>query len=409
MDLNIRDFQNDNEVYPILYIIWVLAYVKSLRQRRRNVHLPREWWVFPRSLHRWTAMYNNVYNMNEGVRDRLWIRDFRMKYATFLELVAVLRPYIQHQDTRYREALPITKAVAMVLHKLAKGLDNVEVGEIFACGSSTVYKYTLLICHALADKDKLLKTYISLPSGVRLANIIASFHNITRPPNICGAIDGTHCQLNRKPPQSFTPGDYWCRHDIYNDLLQGVCDSEKIFWDICVRAPEGTHDAAHLRQSSFYKKLMMMEILQEYVITIGGQQILPYVVGDSAYPILTQIQKPFNARTIGNADQNAYDKNMRKGRVRIENTFGILKNRWSILKNINVGVQYAYLIMVACCVLHNFCHIKNDTRVVEGEELEDATLNDINVNKPRQLLSKQATSRAGNRIRDNLYSYWEEN
>ena len=73
-------------------------------------------WVFPRSLHRWTAIYNNVYNMNEGVRDRLWIRDFRMKYATFLELVEVLRPYIQHQHTRYREPLPVTKPVAMVLH-----------------------------------------------------------------------------------------------------------------------------------------------------------------------------------------------------------------------------------------------------------------------------------------------------
>jgi hypothetical protein len=61
MDLNIRDFHNDNEVYPILFIIWVVAYIKSLRQRHRNVHLPREWWIFPRSSHRWTAMYNNVY------------------------------------------------------------------------------------------------------------------------------------------------------------------------------------------------------------------------------------------------------------------------------------------------------------------------------------------------------------
>ena len=71
MDLNICDFHNDNEVYPILYIIWIVAYIKILRQRRRNLHLPREWWVFQRSLHRCTAMYNIVYNMNEGVRDRL--------------------------------------------------------------------------------------------------------------------------------------------------------------------------------------------------------------------------------------------------------------------------------------------------------------------------------------------------
>ena len=117
----------------------------------------------------------------------------------------------------------------MVLHKLAKCLDNVEVGKIFACGSSIVYRYTLLMCHALADKSKLLKTYISLPLGARLANIIAAFYNITRLPNMCGAIDKTHCKLNRKPPQSFIPSDYCCRHYIYNVLLQDVCDSEKIF------------------------------------------------------------------------------------------------------------------------------------------------------------------------------------
>ena len=54
-----------------------------------------------------------------------------------------------------------------------------------------------------------------------------------------------------------------------------------------MRASGGTHDAAHLRQSSFYKKLMRKETLHERVIIIGGQQILPYVVGDSAYLILT--------------------------------------------------------------------------------------------------------------------------
>ena len=54
-------------------------------------------------------MYNNVCNMNESVRDRLWIRDFRMKYAIFLELVMFLRPYIEHQHAQYMEALMFQK------------------------------------------------------------------------------------------------------------------------------------------------------------------------------------------------------------------------------------------------------------------------------------------------------------
>ena len=52
-----------------------------------------------------------------------------------------------------------------------------------------------------------------------------------------------------------------------------MCDSEKIFRAVCVRVLRGTHDAAYLRQSFFYKKLMRKILLQEHVITIGGQQI----------------------------------------------------------------------------------------------------------------------------------------
>ena len=84
----------------------------------------------------------------------------------------------------------------------------------------------------------------------------------------------------------------------------------------------------------------------------------PYIVGDSVYTLQTQIQKP--AKGIGSHDQNAYDKCLHRGCVKIENSFGILKNRWTILKNLNVDVKHAGLVITACCVLHNFCHMNHD-------------------------------------------------
>ena len=42
--------------------------------------------------------------------------------------------------------------------------------------------------------------------------------------------------------------------------------------------------------NSFYKKLMRKKILQKNVVTIGGQQILLYIMDDCVYPILTQIE-----------------------------------------------------------------------------------------------------------------------
>lgn len=74
-------------------------------------------------------------------------------------------------------------------------------------------------------------------------------------------------------------------------------------------------------------------------------------MGDCAYPILTQIQKPFTARTIRGVDQNVYDEIMKKWQVRIKKAFRILKNKWSTVKNMNVRGQHAPLIIVACCVI----------------------------------------------------------
>lgn len=61
----------------------------------------------------------------------------------------------------------------------------------------------------------------------------------------------------------------------------------------------------------------------------------------------------------------------------------------------NVGVQYAPLIIFVYCTLHNFCRIKNDTRIMKGEELEDVTSNNINLNRLRQPIFEQAISRVG--------------
>lgn len=40
-------------------------------------------------------------------------------------------------------------------------------------------------------------------------------------------------------------------------------------------------------------KKITRKILQVYVVTIGGQQIILYVINYSIYPILNHIQKPF--------------------------------------------------------------------------------------------------------------------
>ncbi len=46
------------------------------------------------------------------------------------------------------------------------------------------------------------------------------------------------------------------------------------------------------------------------------------------------------------------------------NAFGILKNRWTILKKINVRVNQASKIILACYTLHNFCQLQGMPKLV---------------------------------------------
>ncbi len=54
-------------------------------------------------------------------------------------------------------------------------------------------------------------------------------------------------------------------------------------------------------------------------------------------------------------DKQKYDSSMNLGRVIIENAFGSLKNGWRILKHFSSKVDRVARVVVACCVLHNYC------------------------------------------------------
>jgi hypothetical protein len=92
---------------------------------------------------------------------------------------------------------------------------------------------------------------------------------------------------------------------------------------------------------------------------IGGVEVRPYLLGDSAYPSRPYLLKIFKASTtdLRYNDKKRFDESVNSGRVIIEHAFGALKNRWQILKNFNMSMDRAATVTLTCCVLHNFCEI----------------------------------------------------
>ena len=64
-------------------------------------------------------------------------------------------------------------------------------------------------------------------------------------------------------------------------------------------------------------------------------------------------------------EKRAFDKQLSKGRVKVENAFGLLKNRWRILRDLNVDLPIAPTVVGACCVLHNFVQMRGEAKPQE--------------------------------------------
>ena len=66
--------------------------------------------------------------------------------------------------------------------------------------------FTTDVCQVLVDH--FYDTYIKIPEGETLQEIMKGFENLTRIPYIWGAIDSTHICLSKKPKQQYELVDY---------------------------------------------------------------------------------------------------------------------------------------------------------------------------------------------------------
>ena len=80
------------------------------------------------------------------------------------------------------------------------------MNDLYGCGASTIRKYIDIVCGVLSSHDRgLFITYIHTPTRDRLLDIMKRFRNSMGLPNICGAIDGTHIPLARRPRSDLKP------------------------------------------------------------------------------------------------------------------------------------------------------------------------------------------------------------
>ena len=143
-----------------------------------------------------------------------------------------------------------------------------------------------------------------------------------------------------------------------------------VFTDVAAGFPGSLHDARVLQNSSIYQKAKNGDVLAAGpMYLIGADEIQPYLVGDSAYPLSPWLQKPFPEGTR-DPGEIRFNKELSSALVLVESAFGIMKSLWRILDVIEErNIAAVSKIIVACAVLHNFC-------ILAGDEWDKDDFND---------------------------------
>ena len=146
-----------------------------------------------------------------------------MSFLAFEYLVLELTPFLQSHARYFVLALiPIRKQIKLVIYRLACNHSCEKTNDLYGYGASTICKYTDIVCRVLSSRDRgLFITYIYTPVGDRLHDIMERFRNSMRLPNICGAIDGIHIPLARRPRSDLTSmvSDFFNMKKFHNVVL----------------------------------------------------------------------------------------------------------------------------------------------------------------------------------------------
>ncbi len=147
-------------------------------------------------------------------------------------------------------------------------------------------KYVDTVVNALIYRDKLFNRYIVIPHAPPLLRIMDGFFHACGLPNVCGTIDGSHIPLSQKLDKWVIakPTYYNCKQTSYNYIvLQGICNMDKLFWNVCCLVRGGTTNGGQFKMSFIHEQLQTRSILREPIVVVESLEIKPYFLGDVGY------------------------------------------------------------------------------------------------------------------------------
>jgi hypothetical protein len=376
--------------------------------------LDTKWYVKPRSTCWFDEYLFNIYTPD------MFYDILRMRRRTFDRIVHGLRPYIQGQQTHWRQPVSVEKKVVVTLFKLMHGVSIPLVADKAAIGKSTVHGILRQVCSAISQNFGHL---IAWPVGRRLARVTTGFQSKQWMPNCIGAIDGTHIYI-AAPPNSIVAADHMNRNKSFSILLQGVVDTKCYFTSVNTGLPGSLHDSAHFKSTELYRKVdegVMGGFHDDPLTLPAGLPFSPYIVADRGYPLLSWCITPFKMGPMGTPLTNEevwFNRKHSSTRMCVERGFGILKARFKESgSKSSLKLDFLPTVVHTCCVLHNILLASKDRTLdqilidchlptMDADEQTHRNDDDLfHPPRPMRLLSEDRALLEGKMAREDLLDY----
>ncbi|XP_016658258.1 protein ALP1-like isoform X2 [Acyrthosiphon pisum] len=311
-----EDIQWYNYVNQVHHRKVLLVYLATLHKKNKNDRSKPRWHVKPflkeRRVHgHWHCLTSELQLTNS----ELYQNFLRMSASTFEELVCLVGPKIMRFPSR-PDILSVGEVLTATLRYLASGESMMSIMYSFRIGKATVSKLIFQCCEVLWDT---LNTKAFANSGSENYNYKGS-------------------------------------HSI---ILLAMCDASYNFTIVDIGADGRCSDGGVFSNSEMGKGFMANNLNFPTAKDIDSNSgpIPYYALGDEAFPLLTNLMRPYPGRGKRKLplNESIFNYRLSRGRRTIENTFGIMASKWRVFrKPIIARRNTVEAITKAAVVLHNF-------------------------------------------------------
>ncbi|XP_068135972.1 uncharacterized protein [Hyperolius riggenbachi] len=304
--------------------------------------------------------------------------DFRnmmkMSDENFNFLLQKVTPLIQKQDTCMRKSISAEQRLVATLRYLATGSSLEELKFMTAISPQALGVLIPETCHAIVQVLK--GKYFRFPmSSEDWSQIATQFDELCNFSNCGGALDGRHVRIN--PPHK-SGSLYYNYKGFFSIIVIALINADLEFIMVDVGKNGKFSDGSVLRQTHFYEKLRENQLkLPEANENKEGLNFV--FLADGAFSLDDHILRPYVKETPSKEKQ-IFNYRLYRARRVAENAFGLLSNRFRIFRTtINLSPHKIELIVMACCLLHNFLRRSNTAEyapesMLDLEDIDEARI-----------------------------------